>query len=90
MGAGPGRRPAVEVTLTLLLLAVALPAVAGGIGLLTGALEPPQDDLAGLSGQAFERHAGIDPERALQSREHLVDEAAIAPRPRRNRAARER
>ncbi len=46
MGAGPGRRPAVEVTLTLLLLAVALPAVAGGIGLLTGAIEPPQDDLA--------------------------------------------
>jgi hypothetical protein len=46
VGARPGRRSTVETVLAGLLLAVALPAVAGGIGLLTGVIEPPAEDLA--------------------------------------------
>ena len=46
VGARPGRRSTVEIVLAGLLLAVALPAVAGGIGLLTGVIEPPAEDLA--------------------------------------------
>jgi hypothetical protein len=46
VGTRRGRRSTLEIVLVGLLLAVALPAVAGGIGLLTGVIEPPAEDLA--------------------------------------------